>query len=143
MDSTDRIAQANEYVREKMLFDARLAAVLNSLKPELMERFADFYCAIFEDGALSRKVKELMFVSTAVSYRSPMCLIHARAAVEAGATDDEFFEAVAVGTVMAGVVPGGPGIPYAFPYAIKVLEIVEKYRAGEPWEYAQPPEFRM
>ena len=43
----------------------------------------------------------------------------------------------------AGFVPGGAGIPYAFQYAVKVLEIAAKYRAGEPWEYIQPAEFKM
>ena len=33
----------------------------------------------------------------------------------------------------AGFVPGGAGIPYAFQYAVKVLEIASKYRKGEPW----------
>ncbi|MDA8065349.1 MAG: hypothetical protein M0031_10250, partial [Thermaerobacter sp.] len=60
----------------------------------------------------------------------------------AGATQEEIFEAVAVGMIAAGFVPGGPGIPYAFEYALKVLEVAEKYRKGEPWEYMQPPEFR-
>ena len=28
-------------------------------------------------------------------------------------------------------------------YALKVLEIAGKYRAGEPWEYIEPAEFKM
>jgi hypothetical protein len=39
--------------------------------------------------------------------------------------------------------PRGAGIPYAFQYALKVLEIASKYRKGESWEYIQPAEFKM
>jgi alkylhydroperoxidase/carboxymuconolactone decarboxylase family protein YurZ len=62
-------------------------------------------------------------------------------AIRAGATDGEIFEAVAVGFVGAGFYPGNPGIPYAFEYAAKVLEIAEKFRKGELWEYLPKPKF--
>jgi hypothetical protein len=52
----------------------------------------------------------------------------------AGATDPEIFEAAAVGMCAAGFVPNGPGIPYAFEYAAKCMDIAAKYRAGEKWE---------
>ncbi len=84
-----------------------------------------------------------MFVAIGVSYRSPACLIHIIPALERGATDGEILEAVSVGALAAGFVPNGPGIPYAFQYALKVLEIVEKYRAGDLSEFAQPPDYRM
>ena len=84
-----------------------------------------------------------MFTAIGVAYRSPACLIHVIPAIEAGATDGEIFEAVAVGTLAGGFVPNGPGIPYAFQYALKVLEVAGKYRRGEPWEYVEPAEFRM
>ena len=116
---------------------------LNTAAPESGERFADFYNTVWQDGNLPRKVKELMFVAIGVSWRSPACLIHVIPAIEAGATDGEIFEAVTVGTLAGGFVPGGPGIPYAFQYALKVLDIAAKYRKGEPWEYVQPAEFRM
>ena len=41
----------------------------------------------------------------------------------------------------AGFVPGGPGIPYAFEYALKCLDIEAKYRKGEAWEYLPQPKF--
>ncbi len=141
--SEERVQQANEYMKEKMLFTPRMFQIINTVAPEAGETFADFYNAIWQDGALSRKVKELMFTAIGVAYRSPACLIHVIPAIEAGATDGEIFEAVSVGMIGGGFVPNGPGIPYAFQYAVKVLETAQKYRAGEDWEYIQPAEFRV
>jgi alkylhydroperoxidase/carboxymuconolactone decarboxylase family protein YurZ len=143
MVATDRAQEANDYMKQKMLFTPRMFQVINTVAPAAGERFADYYEVIFGDGALPRKIKELMFVAIGVTWRSPACLIHVIPAIEAGATDGEIFEAVAVAVNGAGFVPGGSGIPYAFQYAVKVLEIAAKYRAGEPWEYIQPAEFKM
>ncbi|MFQ5858596.1 MAG: carboxymuconolactone decarboxylase family protein, partial [Anaerolineae bacterium] len=128
---------------EKMLFTPRMFQIINTVAPEAGERFADFYEVIWQDGALPRKTKELIFTAIGVAYRSPACLIHVIPAIEAGATDEEIFEAVAVGMLGGGFVPNGPGIPYAFQYSLKVLEVAQKYRAGEDWEYILPHEFRM
>jgi len=103
--------------------------------------FANFYQTVFADGAIPKKLKELMFVAIGVSYMSPRCLIHVVPAIEAGATDAEIFEAVNVGVVAGGFVPGGPGIPYAFEYALKVLDIAAKHRKGEKWEYLPAAQF--
>ena len=138
-----RAQQANDYMKQKMLFTPRMFQIINTVAPLVGERFADFYDSVWADGALSRKVKELMFTAIGVAYRSPACLIHVIPAIEAGATDEEIFEAVTVGTLGGGFVPNGPGIPYAFQFAVKVLEIAGKYRAGEPWEYVEPAEFKM
>ena len=67
--------------------------------------------AFGQTGPFPGKVKELMFTAIGVAYRSPACLIHVIPAIEAGATDEEIFEAVTVGTIGGGFVPGGPGIP--------------------------------
>ncbi len=141
MVDQDRAQQANEYMKKVMGFTPRMFQVINTVNPEAGERFADFYDTIWRDGALSKKVKELIFTAIGVSTMSPRCLIHVIPAIEAGATDAEIFEAVAVGTIGAGFVPGGHGIPYAFEYAAKCLEIAAKYRAGEDWEYLLPPKF--
>jgi AhpD family alkylhydroperoxidase len=143
MVATERAQEANDYMKQRMLFTPRMFQVINTVAPTAGERFADYYEQIFGDGALPRKIKELMFVAIGVTWRSPACLIHVIPAIEAGATDAEIFEAVAVAVNGAGFVPGGVGIPYAFQYAVKVLEIAQKYRAGEAWEYIQPAEFKM
>ncbi len=137
----NRADQANEYMKQKMLFTPRMFKSINQLAPEVGERFADFYESVWADGNLPRKIKELMFVSIGVAYLSPRCIVHVVPAVEAGATKGEIFEAGAVGMLAAGFVPGGPGIPYAFEYAAKAMDIAAKHRAGQKWEYLPDPKF--
>ncbi len=133
--------EANDYMKKKMKFIPRMYQVLNTVVPDGGIAFADFYMTVWGDGALSKKIKELMFTAIGVSYCSPRCLIHVVPAIEDGATDGEILESVAVGMVAAGFVPGGPGIPYAFEYAAKVLDVAAKYRKGEKWEYLPPVAF--
>lgn len=139
--SEDRAEQANAYMREKMMFDTRMFKVINTVAPEVGERFADFYESVWADGALPRKIKELIFTAIGVAYMSPRCILHVVPAINAGATDGEIFEAVAVGMLGGGFVPGGPGIPYAFEYALKVLGIAGAYRAGEFEDYLPATKF--
>ncbi len=134
--------ETGRYMDEKMGFVPRMFNTINQVADAPGKTFADFYASIFADGALSKKTKELIFTSIAVSWKSPRCLVHVIPAIKAGATQGEIFEAVAVGMIAAGFVPGGPGIPYAFEYALKVLEVAGKYTKGEPWEYMSAPEFR-
>ncbi len=133
--------QVNEYMMEKMKFVPRMFKTINQLNPEAGKTFADFYNSLWEDGALSRKVKELIFMAGGVAYNSPRCIIHAVPAVAAGATIEEVFEAASIGMILAGFVPGGPGIPYAFEYAAKCVEIATKYKNGESWEYLPQPQW--
>jgi alkylhydroperoxidase/carboxymuconolactone decarboxylase family protein YurZ len=133
--------EANKYMEDHMGFTPRMFNVINMLNPTAGKTFADFYESIWADGALSKKVKELMFMMGGVSHMSPRCLIHVVPAVKEGATIMEVFEAAAVGCLLAGFVPNGPGIPYAFEYAAKCVEIAQKMEKGEDWEYLEPPQF--
>lgn len=134
-------AEANEYMEEKMGFLPRMFKIINEVHPEAGKTFADFYNSIWQDGALSRKVKELIFMAGGVAYMSPRCIVHVVPAMKAGATVGEVFEAAAVGMILAGFVPNGPGIPYAFEYALKCVELAQKIEKGEPWEYLPAPKF--
>ncbi len=133
--------EVNKYMEDLMGFLPRMFKIINTVTPEPGKTFADFYATIFGDGAISKKMKELMFTAIGVSWCSPRCLIHVIPAIKAGATTMEIFEAVAVGMIGAGFVPGGPGIPYAFEYALKTLDIADKYSKGEPWEYLPQAKF--
>jgi len=130
--------EVNDFMKENMKFIPRMYQVINQVAPDAGMAFANFYQSVFAEGALPKKIKELMFVAIGVSWMSPRCLIHVVPAIESGATDGEIFEAVVVGVIGAGFVPGGPGIPYAFEYALKVLDIAAKHRKGEKWEYLEP-----
>jgi len=134
-------AEADQYMEDHMLFTPRMFKVINQLHPLAGKTFADFYESIWGDGALSRKIKELIFMAGGVAYMSPRCIIHVVPAVKAGATIGEVFEAAAVGMMLAGFVPGGNGIPYAFEYAAKCVDIAQKMESGEDWEYLTPPKF--
>lgn len=136
-----RAEEANQYMMDKMLFLPRMFAAINTVAPDVGERFADFYNSIWADGNLPRKTKELIFMACGVAYLSPRCIIHVVPAVEAGATDGEIFEAAAVGMIAGGFVPNGPGIPYAFEYALKCMDIAAKHRKGEKWEYLAATKF--
>ena len=133
--------EVNAFMKENMKFIPRMYQILNTVVPDHGMAFANFYQSIFADGALPKKIKELMFMSIGVSYCSPRCIIHVVPAIESGATDGEIFEACVVGVIAGGFVPSGPGIPYAFEYAAKVLDIAAKYRKGEKWEYLPAPKF--
>jgi alkylhydroperoxidase/carboxymuconolactone decarboxylase family protein YurZ len=133
--------QANQYMEDHMLFTPRMFKVINQLHPIAGKTFADFYESIWADGNLSRKIKELIFMAGGVAAMSPRCIIHVVPAVKSGATIGEVFEAAAVGMMLAGFVPNGNGIPYAFEYAAKCVEIAQKMEAGEDWEYLTPPKF--
>lgn len=133
--------EVNKYMEDLMGFLPRMFKIINTVTPEPGKAFADFYATIFGDGAISKKMKELMFTAIGVSWCSPRCIIHVIPAIKAGATTGEIFEAVAVGMIGAGFVPGGPGIPYAFEYALKALDIADKYSKGESWEYLPQPKF--
>ncbi len=141
MPTAEETKKVDDYMRDKLGFDTRMFKVINTITDGPGYGFADFYASIFGDGALPKKVKELMFMSTGVAFCSPRCIIHVIPAITAGATDAEIFEAAAVGMIAAGFVPSGTGIPYAFEYAAKCMDIAAKYRAGEKWEYLPAPQF--
>lgn len=139
-----KVKEAQEFCLKKQNFGMRLAQDLATLDPDTAKIFASFYGNVFGDGAIKGYMKELMLLAVGISHLSPACLIHTVGAINGGATDDEIFEAVSVGANAAGYVPGGPGIPYAFQYAKKALEVAHKYRAGEKWDdYLTPPSFKM
>jgi len=131
-DKKMSLEEVNEYMKKQCGFVPRMFQIINTVTlsragPSLISMRA------FRRRALSRKVKELMFMSGGVAYCSPRCIIHVIPAINAGATTMEIFEAASVGMILAGFVPGGPGIPYAFEYALKCLDIETKFKKGEKW----------
>ena len=94
-------------------------AVLNELSPltrELRRKIPDVYegfralhAAAFAPGALDTKTKELMALAIAVADGCDGCIAsHARAAVTAGASEQEAAETIGVAILMSG----GPGTIY-------------------------------
>jgi AhpD family alkylhydroperoxidase len=81
--------------------------------------FIEMANAAFSDGALSKRVKELMAVAISVVVNCEHCMEwHVNAAASAGATYDEVLEAVEVGMEMGG----GPATAHAR-FALEVMDI--------------------
>ena len=77
--------------------------------PEVYEGFRALHSAAFAPGALETKTKELMALAIAVAEGCDGCIAsHARAAVRAGATEQEAAETIGVAILMSG----GPGTIY-------------------------------
>lgn len=70
---------------------------LRNARPELFKAFVEFDTKVFEDGALSVKMKELIAVATAHVTQCPYCIdVHTKRAEKAGASQEEIAEAVFV-----------------------------------------------
>jgi AhpD family alkylhydroperoxidase len=69
--------------------------------PEGMAAFDALNAAVFKDGALPLKVKELIAVAVAVTTQCPYCIeVHVKKAKAAGATDAELTEATLVAAAL-------------------------------------------
>lgn len=91
---------------------ANLAKIktLKELAPEPMKAFFAFDAAVFAEGALPVKVKELIAVAVAVTTQCPYCIdVHTKKAREAGVTDAELAEA----TLVSAALRAGGSITHA------------------------------
>jgi AhpD family alkylhydroperoxidase len=71
------------------------------LAPDQHEAFRQFSAAVFADGALEAKTKQLIAVAVAHVTQCPYCIEgHTKAAVRQGATPEEVMEAIWVAAEM-------------------------------------------
>lgn len=71
------------------------------LAPEATSAFFAFNDAVFKEGALSVKVKELIAVAVALTTQCSYCIdIHTKKARQAGVTDEELAEATLVSAAL-------------------------------------------
>jgi AhpD family alkylhydroperoxidase len=74
---------------------------LGELAPEAFKGFLALDDAVFKDGAISLKYKELMAVAVALTTQCPYCIeVHAEKARKAGATEQELAEATLVAAAL-------------------------------------------
>lgn len=93
-----------------------------ALAPETAAAFRRFNEAVFADGALSAKTKQLIAVAVAHATQCPWCIQgHTKAALRAGAEDAELMEAIWVAAEMRA------GAAYA--HATIALDAIERERA--------------
>jgi AhpD family alkylhydroperoxidase len=78
-----------------------LAEKRRQLAPEAEAAFRQFSETVFKDGALSRRVKQLIAVAVAHVTQCPYCIQgHTKAAVREGARPEEIMEAIWVAAEM-------------------------------------------
>jgi AhpD family alkylhydroperoxidase len=96
-----------------------LAQKRRELAPKSEAAFQAFSEAVFADGALSNKTKQLIAVAVAHVTQCPYCIQgHTKAALRSGATAQELMEAVWVAAEMrAGA---------AFAHSTLMLDVVER-----------------
>jgi len=83
---------------------------LDELAPDSMQQLSNFDTAIFREGALSSVHKQLIAVAVALTTQCPYCLeLHAKAARDAGASDEQLAEAALV----AAAIRAGGAITHA------------------------------
>ena len=86
------------------MFDLINLKKLGKLKERAREAMAAFEAldaAALADGAIPRKYKELMALAVALTTQCGYCLeVHRKAALKAGATDQELAETVFVATAL-------------------------------------------
>lgn len=72
-------------------------SALGKHTPDALKAFETMNAAVFADGSLTTKTKELMAVAVAIAVQCPYCIeIHKANAVKAGATEPEITEAAFV-----------------------------------------------
>ncbi len=78
-----------------------LSARRKALAPKQLEAFQTFSHAVFADGALLEKTKQLIAVAVAHTTQCPYCIRgHTRAALRSGASQEEIMEAIWVAAEM-------------------------------------------
>lgn len=108
----------------------RLNLLMKRLSKELagpMSGFAQLHSQSLADGALNRKVKELIALGIAIAARCDACIAyHVHDAMRAGATRPEIIETIGVAMMMGG----GPATMYGCE-AFEALEQFETELAEE------------
>ena len=98
-----------------------LAQRRSELAPEIEAAFRQFGQAVFRDGALPSKTKQLIAVAVAHVTQCPYCIKgHTKAAVRKGATPEELMEAIWVAAEMRA---GG-----AYAHSALALETIDEAR---------------
>jgi AhpD family alkylhydroperoxidase len=98
------------------------------LAPQVEAAFRQFSQAVFQDGALSRRAKQLIAVAVAHVTQCPYCIEgHTKAAAREGATPEEVMEAIWVAAEMRA---GG-----AYAHSVIALDLLDGSGArGKPPE---------
>lgn len=98
-----------------------LTARLRTEIPDTMVAFGSLHQSALVDGALSKRMKELVALSIAIAIRCDGCIAyHVHDALAAGATREEILEIIGVAVLMGG----GP----ALMYGAEAYEALEQFQ---------------
>lgn len=90
--------------------------------PEVMQAFGAVGKAVYKDGALPTKTKEMLAIASAIATHCEGCIVwHTRGAIKQGMTRAELQEVISVAVQMGG----GPSLVYG----IKALEAFDQIAA--------------
>lgn len=85
------------------------AKALRQQIPDVLKGYGEMHAAVMNDGAISKKTKELIAIALAVAERCDGCITsHTRSAALLGLTKEEIAEAIGVAILLSG----GPGTVY-------------------------------
>lgn len=102
----------------------KLAHKRRELAPEALEAFQNFSKAVFAEGALSAKMKQIIAVAVAHVTQCPYCIKgHTKAALREGASEQEVMEAIWVAAEMRA---GG-----AYAHSLLAIQELEQAEQGK------------
>lgn len=94
--------------------------------PEITKAYTEIMKAMYKEGALKPKDKELISLGIAIFARCEPCIaLHVRRALNVGATKEEILSVCAVAISMGG----GPALVY-IPAVLKSIEKFSRREAG-------------
>lgn len=100
-----------------------IVANLREQQGDVMRAFSQQAQAALKPAAIDTKTKELIALAVSVAIRCDPCItFHAKAAVQAGASNEEIGDAMGVAIYMGA----GPSVMYA----AQALEAVDQWRAA-------------
>ncbi len=95
-----------------------------ALAPEIMDAWSQFSKAVFKEGALSEKTKELIAVAVAHVTQCSYCIrSHTKGALRKGASQEEIMEAIWVAAEMRS---GG-----AYAHSLVAVDEIIKNQSGQ------------
>ncbi len=104
-DKKEKAKQLIQRMEKERGFGRLWRTLLAERDPEFTELMHNKALHVFQDGALSRKMKEIICVcADAIQFYEPGVRIHLRNAIELGATEQEIIEALEA-AIMPGIHP--------------------------------------
>ena len=119
----DKAKELIERMEKERGFGRLWRKLLAERDPEFMEIYHNAALHVFRDGALPRKMKEIICICVdALQLYEPGVRIHMRNALELGATEQEIIEALEAAIL--------PGIHYLSVLLPAIADEVESYKKG-------------